>query len=228
MLPSSLDRNQTRTEALIALLLVLLPNLVLTGVGLLLRGPAQQVTEAQASVHFDLARFLRQVGLSAFFLLPMAVWLWRQRARWATCGWGRERLRRAVGLGLLLGAAALLFRAHPFAPERLLVPDTWWALVTYAVVAPAEETLYRGFLQSRLEAWLGRWWGYLATALLFTASHLPARLLGGEPLAAALTYAAIQLLPMSLLFGGAMLAAGHTIAPALMHLAWNWASVIRK
>jgi membrane protease YdiL (CAAX protease family) len=228
MSPSSVDRSRTRSEALIALLLVLLPNLVLTGVGLLLRGQVQQVTEAQAMGQFGLVRFLRQVGLNAFLLLPMAVWLWRQRAGWATCGWGRERLRRAVGLGLLLGAAALLFRARPFAPERLLVPDTWWALGTYAVVAPTEETLYRGFLQSRLEAWLGRWWGYLTTALLFTAIHLPARLLGGEPLAQALSYAAVQLLPMALLFGGAMLAAGHTIAPALMHLAWNWASVIRR
>jgi membrane protease YdiL (CAAX protease family) len=228
MSPSSVDRGQTRSEALIALLLVLLPNLVLTGVGLLLRSQASQIVQAQAAEQFDLARFLRQVGLSAFFLLPMAVWLWRQRAGWATCGWGRERLRRAVGLGSLLGAAALLFRARPFAPERLFVPDTWWALVTYAVVAPTEETLYRGFLQSRLEAWLGRWWGYLTTALLFTAVHLPARLLAGEPLAQALTYAAVQLLPMALLFGGAMLTAGHTAAPALVHLAWNWASVIRK
>jgi membrane protease YdiL (CAAX protease family) len=129
---------------------------------------------------------------------------------------------------VLLGATALLLRARPFAPEQLVLTDTWWALATYAVVASAEETLFRGFLQGRLEAWLGRWWGYLTTALLFTAVHLPARLLGGEPLASALTYAAVQLLPMTLLFGGAMLAAKHTATPTLLHLAWNWASVIRR
>jgi membrane protease YdiL (CAAX protease family) len=133
-----------------------------------------------------------------------------------------------LALGAVLGVGALLLRARPFAPEWLAIPDTWWALAAYAVVASAEETLYRGFLQGRLEAWLGRWWGYLATALLFTAVHLPARLLGGEPLAQALTYAAVQLLPMALLFGGAMLAAKHTAAPTLVHLAWNWASVIRR
>ena len=80
----------------------------------------------------------------------------------------------------------MLLRARPFAPERLITPDTWWALASYAVVAFAEETLYRGFLQGRLEGWLGYWPGYLITALLFTALHLPARLLGGEPLAQAL------------------------------------------
>ena len=133
-----------------------------------------------------------------------------------------------MALGAALGIGALLLRARPFAPERLALADTWWALAIYAVVALAEETLYRGFLQGRLEDWLGRWWGYLATALLFTALHLPARLLGGEPLAQALSYATVQLLPMALLFGGAMLAANHVAAPALLHLAWNWASVIRR
>jgi membrane protease YdiL (CAAX protease family) len=225
---SAVNRNETRRQALVALLLVLLPNLVLTGVGLLMRGQAQQVTEAQAAGHFGLDRFLRQVGLNAFLLLPMGAWLWRRQDRCRACGWQRERLWRAVGLGVLLGAATLLLRARPFAPERLTVTDTWWALVTYAVVATAEETLFRGFLQGQLGAWLGRWWGYLTTALLFTAVHLPARLLGGETPAQALIYAAVQLLPMSLLFGGAMLAADHTAAPTLLHLAWNWASMIRR
>ena len=225
---SPADRDKARWQALTALLLVLLPNLVLTGVGLLMRGPARQVAEAQAAAHFGLARFLRQVGLCAFLLLPMAVWLWRRRAGWAAHGWGRERMRRAVGLGVLLGAGVLLVQARPFAPVRLAVADTWWALITYAVVALAEETLFRGFLQGRLTVWLGHWWGYLVTALLFTAVHLPARLLGGEPLASALTYVAVQLLPMALLFGGAMLLADHAAAPTLLHLAWNWASVIRR
>ena len=228
MSKSSVDRDWARREALVALLLVLLPNLMLTGVGLLMRGAARQVAEAQAAGHFGLARFLRQVGLCAFLLLPMGIWLWHRRFGWAACRWGRERLGRAVRLGLLLGAGALLLRARPFAPEQLTLADTWWALVTYAVVAMAEETLFRGFLQGVLSAWLGRLWGWLATALLFTALHLPARMLGGEPLIQALTYAAVQLLPMGLLFGGAMLAADHVATPVLLHLAWNWASMIRK
>lgn len=207
---------------------MLLPNLVLTGMGLLMRGAAQRVVESQAGGGFGLARLLRQVGLQGFFLLPMGLWLWRRRAGWAACGWGRRRLGRALALGSVVDAGALLLRARPFTPERLALADTGWALATYAVVASAEETLYRGFLQGRLEAWLGRWPGYLITALLFTTLHLPARLLGGEPVVQALTYAAVQLLPMALLFGGAMLAADHTAAPALVHLAWNWASVLRR
>ncbi len=222
------DRSTQRRGALIALLLVLLPNLVLAGLGLAMRGETRQVADAKAAAHFGPVRFVRQVGLSVFLLLPMALWLWRRRAGWTALGWRRRGLGRATGLGVLLGAATLLVRARPFAPERLTIPATWWALATYAVVAAAEETLYRGFLQGRLEAWLGCWWAYLATALLFAALHLPARLLGGEPLAQALAYAAAQLLPMALIFGAAMLAAGHVAAPALVHLGWNWASLLRR
>jgi len=71
------EQEQTvRYQALIALLLVLLPNLVLTGVGLLMRDQAQQVTTAQAAGHFGPARLLRMVGLYAFMLLPIGLWLW--------------------------------------------------------------------------------------------------------------------------------------------------------
>jgi len=220
--------RQARDEAIFALLLALLPNLILTGVGLVMSKTAQQVVQDRAMSHFGLERLLRQVGVNAFLLLPMGIWLWRRRAGLVACGWGRARLGKAVIIGALLGAAALLLRAHPFAPERLTVADTWWALVTYSVVALAEETLFRGFLQSRLEGWLGHRLGWLMTALLFTAIHLPARLLGGEPLNQALFYAATQLLPMSLFFGAAMWGTQHVAAPTLLHLAWNWASVIRR
>lgn len=222
------DRSRERRMALIALLLVFLPNLVLTGLGLLMRGQAQQVAESQAAAQFGPMRLLRQVALCAFLLLPTVVWLWRCQAGWAAVGWRPEALGRAAGLGSLLGVGTLLLRARPFAPERLSLPATWWALGTYAVVALAEEILYRGFLQAALSDWLGRGWGYLATALLFTAVHLPARVLTGEHLAQLLTYATVQLLPMALYFGAAMLAADHVAAPTLVHLAWNWSSVLRS
>jgi hypothetical protein len=222
------DRSTKRREALIALILVFLPNLVLTGLGLVVRGHAEQVAASQAAAHFGLSRLMRLAGLSAFMLLPTIVWLWRHRAGWKALGWSREGLGRAAALGTLLGAAILRLRAQPFALDQLNKQATWWALATYAVVALAEEMLYRGFLLRPLMAWLGRWWGYLATALLFMFLHLPARVLGGEPLVESLTYAAVQLLPMALFFGGVMLAANHVAAPTLVHLAWNWASMLRR
>ena len=63
--------SKVRRDALVGLLLVLPPNLVLTGLGLLMCGPTQRVAEAQAVGHFGPERFLRQMGLNAFFLLSV-------------------------------------------------------------------------------------------------------------------------------------------------------------
>jgi hypothetical protein len=92
--------SKVRCDVLVGLLPVLLPNLVLTGLGLLMRGQAQRVAEAQAVGHFGTERFLRQVGLNAFFLLLVGIWLWRRRVGWTVCGWRRERSSRVVGLGV--------------------------------------------------------------------------------------------------------------------------------
>lgn len=219
--------RRARRQALIALALVLLPNLALTGAGLLMRGPAEEVGRSQAAGDFGPGRFLRQVGLQFFFLLPVGLWLWRRGGGWAACGWRRGRSGRAVALAVPAAMGVLLVRARPCDPEFLRLDDTWWALATYAVVAVTEEMLYRGFLQGAMRAWMGHWGAYLLTALLFTVAHLPARLLGGEPLAQSLTYSALQLVPMALIFGAAMVVADHVAAPTLVHLAWNWATVLR-
>lgn len=77
---------------------------------------------------------------SLLLLLPMGVWLWRQfvvrhaapaecrtplrlrlRGSLRACGWGRERVGRALALGAVLGVGALLLQARPFAPESSCV-----------------------------------------------------------------------------------------------------------
>jgi len=72
---TSVTGSESRRQALIALLLILLPNLVLVGVGLLMRNQHQQVAQVRAAGRYDPAWFLRMVGLYAFMLLPMGVWL---------------------------------------------------------------------------------------------------------------------------------------------------------
>jgi membrane protease YdiL (CAAX protease family) len=52
--------------------------------------------------------------------------------------------------------------------KRLLI-DLFEQLIAIGV---AEEVLWRGYLQSRLSAWLGKYRGWLVTALLFGFAHL--------------------------------------------------------
>jgi membrane protease YdiL (CAAX protease family) len=210
-----------------AVMMALLPTLILTLLGLLLSASAREVAAANAGASFGPGRLARQLGLSVFLITPAVLWTWRGGGQ---CSWwkcSRQALAPALGFGLLIGLPTLLLRARPFGLDRLLRQDTWWALGTYATVALSEEALFRGLVQGRLERWLGRWPGLLLTAVFFTLLHLPAQLLGGEPLWEALRYAGTQLMPMALLFGASMIPRDHVLTPVAVHLFWNWASVLR-
>jgi membrane protease YdiL (CAAX protease family) len=65
----------------------------------------------------------------------------------------------------------------PPAPDPIDLPDPVTlaiiSLYTLLTASVLEEVFYRGFLQTRLEALLGRWPAIAVTALLFAAMHIP-------------------------------------------------------
>ena len=134
--------------------------------------------------------------------------------------------RQVFGLlmtGALVESLAVLpyYFILPEPPPSL--PTPLWLLLIIGTV----QNLVLFAVVIGLGLWLGRWWGCLATALQLTAIHLPARLLGGGPLTQAPIYAAARLLPRASLFGETMVVANHASALTLLHLAWNWTSIVR-
>jgi len=100
-----------------------------------------------------------------------------------------------------------------FARRAVEVAPAWWPVITgsllvgSAIAITLEEVLFRGYLQTRVAAWVKRpWLAVCIIALLFTVMHR-----GGNSAAyTAITFAAI-------LFGVASIRAG-TLAPLLgMH-----------
>jgi hypothetical protein len=134
--------------------------------------------------------------------------------------------RQVFGLlmtGALVGSLAVLPHYFTLLEPPPSLPIPLWLLL----IVGRAQSLVPFAVAIGLGLWVGRWWRYLATALLFTGIHLPARLLGGGPLTQAPTYAAVQLLPMASLFGETMAIADHAAVPTLLHLAWNWTSIVR-
>jgi uncharacterized protein len=136
---------------------------------------------------------------------------------------------RAFGWGLALQSAVLwsvLWLANTLALpggwERLThrtteVPLVWWPVLIVLTLAAmtvgraAEEVVFRGYLQTRLAAWVKRpWLAVCLSTLVFTLVHR-----GANP--AALTAIA----SFGLVFGAACIRAG-TLAPAIgAHVAHN-------
>jgi len=174
--PRSLSRRQAAVELAVFLLLIM-PSLVLSFAG-----------TAEGSVSFPLVAvgtILRDVGLLALVLLLLA----RAGQPILAIGWVRWRAGREVALGLVLSVAVLVLSplleaalraaglSGPHATAQAIMPrstigDLLLAFVLVAVVAVAEETIFRGYLILRFTRVLGgRAWAVLLSSIAFAIGH---------------------------------------------------------
>ncbi|MCN9240395.1 CPBP family intramembrane metalloprotease [Streptomyces sp. RY43-2] len=163
-----------------------------TGVFLLLIVPSMALSfftaAGQSPLSFPLiaaSTILRDVGLVALILLLLS----RGRQPVTTVGWVRGTVGRETMVGILLTAPVLVgmqvlnavLRAAglpgPRTPATGLLPaphvaDLLLAVVLVTVVAIAEETIFRGYLISRLTRVLrSRTWAMLLSSALFSIGH---------------------------------------------------------
>jgi membrane protease YdiL (CAAX protease family) len=126
------------------------------------------------------------------------------------------------------GLAAFTFFPQPGEPAAQLAPFTRThakALVFYSFVGFGEEFLFRGYLQTRLVAWLGAMRGWILASLIMALVHLPGRLLQGMDLLHSVG-SCLSLIPVSLLMGFIMLRTGNLLAPGLFHTFGNWVRIL--
>lgn len=93
-------------------------------------------------------------------------------------------------------------------------------LLVYLVWAFAEETIFRGYIQPRLQSRIGKRWGWLATAGMFTLWQLPGRL-WILPFASFWVVLVISFI-QGLILGWVMEKSGHVLAPILYRTVSAW------
>lgn len=143
---------------------------------------------------------------------------------WQIAGFSRRNLSPALAWGLAAGIAWAAYTCVFFRQDRVL-PPLWGLQVAIAVpvwllvMSPFQEFFFRGWLQPRLEAVVGRWGGLGTTAVLFTLWHFFPRLEGTAtatvPLSTPLGVVSIVL--AALLFGYIFRRTGSILAPWLAH-----------
>ncbi len=142
-------------------------------------------TSTQSFTTTAAATLFHDIGLSALVLF----FVWGAGERFEAIGWTSRGLAREIGIGALLyvpmalalalvGAAlgAAGFQA-PSSPPAALVPrsaaEIALAFVLVAVVAVAEELVFRGYLLVRLRAITGSTpTAVLLSSLLFASGHM--------------------------------------------------------
>jgi membrane protease YdiL (CAAX protease family) len=159
---------------------------------------------------YDLSDVVSQAAIALVLLGPALLTMRWRREPWASAGVSRYNLGGSLVIGALLALLSLvsIFFGGEHSPGQVigyLGSRHLWALLQYTVVGFGEEFAFRGYLQTRLVAWLGRWSGWVLTSVLMALAHAVQRLtVGGMPPLDALSSSA-SLIPISLFLGYVML-----------------------
>lgn len=166
------------------------------------------------------AELNRPIALAVFTLLPVigALILRAQPPR--SAGWGRELFMPALQIGLALALLTIFLRNRVMDVLNGITPEEGTYLLGALVIAVAEETVFRGYIQLRLGWWLGVNQGWLLTALIYAAWKLPG-LLGSDSLPMVLFGLGFAL-AQGLVVGWLMRNSRHVLAPALYRAVSIW------
>ena len=159
-------------------------------------------------------------AVAAVILVFASMFFRRQPLK--SAGWNRLTLRNGLLVGVALGFLTIFLRARFNALFSGLSPVKLNALLLAALVCLAEETVFRGFLLLRLEWWLGKAWGFVLTAGLFTLWRLPLFLAAPEALLINLGATLVQ----GLLLGWIMQSCGNVVAPAIYAIISTWCNFL--
>ncbi len=102
---------------------------------------------------------------------PLALIILGRESRWSLgLDWGKWKL----GLLAALIVISITFLIYWLLNRHLTTPSVNHIFFSTVLWGPAaEEMLFRGYLQPKLESSRGRWVGLVITAILFGVAHLP-------------------------------------------------------
>jgi membrane protease YdiL (CAAX protease family) len=168
-------------------------------------------------------------NLIAYLILlsPILIAMKLRKESWQSAGVTRNNLGKSILLGCLLGLITIV-TYRPCVTGILggvMNMNHFWAFLLYTVVGFSEEFAFRGYLQTRLVAWLGRWQGWLVASVMMALVHIPQRIyMSGFDATTALLSSA-YLIPISLSMGFVMLRTENIVAPAISHTFADWVGV---
>ncbi len=155
-------------------------------------------------------------GLAALMLFVLVLYIRKQPAR--SAGWSKALLSPSLRLGLALVFMAVFLRGAIFSLMNGITTPEIAGLLVWLVLAMAEETVFRGYIQLRLNSYFGEKFGWLITALVFLLWQLPRLMLHPETIWLRLVFVAVQAVLLSWL----MKRSGHVAGIALYRAVSEW------
>lgn len=158
------------------------------------------------------------IALIGAGVVALALLLRRQPLRSVLLG--KQTLMASLQMGLALIFLSIFLRGKISALFDGIAEDQVTALFVWLGLCAAEEVLLRGFLQTRLIAWLGIARGHILSALLSVVWTLPLWLPGAK-VENILIYAGLTL-AQALLLGWLARRSGHLLAGVMFRTISSW------
>ncbi len=208
-----------RRSAICALVSVALSMLFITLIMVANSGNHQHAVAQSEVREFNLES---QVFLLIVYFLPMGVMLRLNREGVGSTGLTTRSLWKTVVVGLFLAATALSLGKGGIAALTNVKGQLPVMLLYFGTIGFGEELLFRGYLQTRMIAWLGQARGWVAASAVMALAHIPSRAIAeGMDLPQAVTSSA-GLMLISMLCGFVMLRTGSVVAPTIFHAFLDW------
>jgi membrane protease YdiL (CAAX protease family) len=168
---------------------------------------------------FDIPEELWQQLLAALVALAvtlLALFIRKQPIR--SAGWSNALLSPSFRLGLALVFLTVFLRGAIFQLINGISRVEITGLIIWLIIAFAEETVFRGFLQLRVTSFFGEKFGWLVTALVFIIWQIPRLILHPETIWIRLAIVAVQ----AVLLCWLMKRSGHVLGIALYRASSEW------
>lgn len=222
--------SNSKKSALYAIAAVTISSCMTTGLMILLK--SQNTSKVTSNTqNYNLSSVINIAIVWLIFLSPILIAKKIRKETWGSTGISKHNLKASILIGAILAiitiSSVILFSSKSLRDiGQKLTLSSLWALVYYSVVGFCEEFMYRGYLQTRLMGWLGRWKGWILTSIVMALVHIPQRMasMGLSPKDAIISSA--LLIPISLMMGYILIKTENIAASSIYHTFADWVSVL--
>lgn len=225
-----LNINNPRRNAVYALIAVCTSIFIIVII-LFLSSISKSNTEVQTNIPYNFSYVFSNAITYLIIMSPILITKRFFRQSWGSTGVSKHNLKKSIVISIIVGIIAIiyiLFRTNISIIKVIthLNSNHFWGLLYFAVVGFSEEFIFRGYLQIRLMAWLGKNKGWIISSVLMVLMHLPQRIfVQGMTLTGAFT-GILSVTFLSLFLGHIMIKTENIFAPAIFHTLADWGNII--
>nr|MBN2278180.1 CPBP family intramembrane metalloprotease [candidate division Zixibacteria bacterium] len=176
---------------------------------------------------YYISEIFNLIIISLLILIPVGIALKTLHESYSTAGVNSNNLWGSLVIGLIIGLVAIFVTLVRNSGHPGLGSLHFRAFIYFSIVGLAEEFVYRGYLQTRMMAWLKTIPGWILTSIIMAMAHFAQRIgVGGMDPGSALLDC-LALIPISLFFGYTYLRTGNIWGVGLMHAFSDWINLFR-